>query len=369
MSRISAGALKMTTTHRFASAAIAATFLAASAHAADTLDAVKVSKPPQLAAGAADPAWAKAKALSVALSGGMNFKEGATTAKLKAVYSGDTLYLLVQYADPTESVRRSPFVKQPDGTWKKLQDDADKGGDNNKYYEDKLALIWNVAGSIAGFGETGCMIACHVGEQGKPFGNKYLANAGEIGDIWHLKSVRTGYIGQVDDQYLDNTRFDKDKSPDAGRKSDPKNAGGYADMKLVDGKPEFMHKSGLSAAVTSSVKVASTARVGVPAKATTYYLRDEDKVAFDDARFKPGDEVASIIVAPFTGDRGDISTAIRWNNGQWTVVMARKLVTSSKYDVQFDKLGDTYQFGIAAFDNAQVRHAFHMGSLKLRFTQ
>jgi len=34
-------------------------------------------------------------------------------------------------------------------------------------------------------------------------------------------------------------------------------------------------------------------------------------------------------------------------------------VTGSKYDVQFNNLDGTYEFGLAAFDNAQVRHAFH----------
>jgi hypothetical protein len=349
------------------SVAIAALTLGASAYGADVVTAAKVANPPKLSSGAADPAWAKAKPLAVALSGGANFKGGATTAKLKAVYTSDTLYLLVQYADPTESVRRSPFVKQADGTWKKLADPDDKGGDNNKYYEDKLAIIWNVAGSIKGFGEQGCMVACHAGEQGKPFGNKYLANEGEIGDIWHLKSIRTGYIGQVDDQYLDHTRFDKEKSPEAGRKSDPKAGGGYADIKLVDGKPEFMHKSGLPAKAAASVKVAAAAATKIPARGSDYYVRVEDKVPFDDARFKPGDELASILVAPFTGDRGDISAHIGWKNGQWTMVFARKLATGGKYDVQFDNLGGTYEFGLAAFDNAQVRHAFHTGSLKLRF--
>jgi hypothetical protein len=333
----------------FATATLAALGLASSAYAADTIIAVKAAQPPKLSSLAADPAWAKAKPLSVALSGGENFKGGATTAKIKAVYTADTLYLLVQYADPTESVRRSPYVKQSDGSWKKLKDPDDKGGDNNKYYEDKLALIWNVGNSIKGFAQQGCMAACHAGEEGKPFGNKYLANAGEIGDIWHLKSIRTGYIGQVDDQYLDHTRYDKEKSPEAGRKSDPKTGGGYADIKLVGGKPEFMNKS---------VKPAAK-----------YYLVADAKVAFDDTKFKAGDEVASILVAPFTGDRGDIATAIRWAKGQWTVVMARKLVTGSKYDVQFDNLDATYDFGIAAFDNAQVRHAFHGGALKLKFAK
>jgi len=340
-------------THRIPilAAALAAFTLSASAIAADTLVAAKVAQPPKLAAGASDPAWKKAKALGVPLSGGMNFKDGATKATLKAVYSGDMLYLLLQYDDPTQSVRRSPYQKQADGSWKKVSDPEDKGGDNNKFYEDKFALIWNVGNSIKGFNDQGCMVACHAGEEGKPYGNKYTANPGELGDIWHLKSIRTGYIGQVDDQFLDSTRFDKDKSPEAGRKSDPKTGGGYADIKLVNGKPEFMHKKAIPA----------------NRKGGTYYLKEEDKAPFDDSKFKAGDEVASILVAPFTGDRGDIAASIKWVKGKWTAVMARKLVTGGKTDVQFDDLGATYAFGLAAFDNAQVRHAFQTGALKLQF--
>jgi hypothetical protein len=44
-------------------------------------------------------------------------------------------------------------------------------------------------------------------------------------------------------------------------------------------------------------------------------------------------------------------------------------VTGSKYDVQFDNLDGTYEFGLAAFDNAQVRHAVHFGALQLKFAK
>ena len=285
------------------------------------------------------------------LKGGKNFASGATTARLKAVYTQDMLFLLIQYADPTQSVRRSPYVKQADGTWQKLADPDDKGGDNNKYYEDKVALIWPVGNSIKGFAENGCMMLCHMGEA-KPYGNKYTASEGELGDIWHLKMVRGGYIGQTDDQYVDHTRYDKEKSPEAGRKSDPKTGGGYTDMKLVAGKPEFMNKDGKAAN-----------------KGGTYWLREEDKVAFDDGKFAANDEVASILVSKFTGERGAIDTAIGYKDGGYTVVMARKLATTGKFDVQFATLDAEYPFGLAIFDNAQVRHAFHRGALKLKFAK
>jgi Ethylbenzene dehydrogenase len=336
----------------FAVGLIGALAFVTPASAQNVVTAVKVDKAPDLAAGVADPAWSKAQPLNVALAGGEHFKDGKTNATLKAVYSGDMFYMLVQYDDPTQSVRRFPFQKQPDGSWKKLVDPNDKGGDDNLYYEDKFALIWNIGNSIKNFSTLGCMAACHVGEPGKPFGNKYTASEGELGDIWHMKSIRTGYIGQADDQYLDNTRFDKDKAPEAGRKSDPKTSGGYDDIKLVNGKPEFMHKSGLAAN-----------------KGGTYYLKAEDKVPFDDSKFQPGDEVASILVAPFSGDRGEIAVNIKWADGKWTTVLSRKLVTGSKYDVQFDNLDGTYEFGLAAFDNAQVRHAFQVGALQLKFAK
>jgi Ethylbenzene dehydrogenase len=174
----------------FTLAFLPAVAFALTASTADTVTALKVPNAPDLAAGAADPTWAKAQALSVLLAGGTNFKDGKTTATIRVLYAGDMLYMLVQYDDATESVRRSPYQKQPDGSWKKVSDPDDKGGDNNKFYEDKFALIWNIDNSIKGFSQMACMAACHMGEPGKPYGNKYTASKGELGDIWHMKAHR-----------------------------------------------------------------------------------------------------------------------------------------------------------------------------------
>jgi hypothetical protein len=329
--------------------ALALSALAASAEPL-TVSAVRVGEAPALDGEPTDTAWQKAAATGVVMSGGANFKAGSTQATLKAVYTQDTLCLLLEYDDPTHSVRRSPYVKQEDGTWKKLKDPDDKGGDNNKYYEDKFALIWPINNSIKGFEQTGCMAACHVGEPGKPYGNKYTASEGELGDMWHMKTVRTGVVRQVDDQYLDHTRYDPEKAKEAGRKADAKTGGGYKDIALADGKPELMAKDGKAANAGG-----------------TYYLKEADKAPFDDGKFKPGDEVASILVSPFTGDRGEIASGMRHADGKWTFEMCRKLVTGSPTDVQFDKLDAPYYFGLAAFDNAQVRHAFAASPLKLIF--
>jgi hypothetical protein len=314
--------------------------------------AIKGGEAPKIDGVADDAVWAAAPVTRFTAIKGANFKDnaGMTSGTLQAAYVGDTIYFLLTYEDPTQSFRRSPFVKGQDGKWSKLIDPDDKGGDNNKHYEDKFAMLWNINDSIFGFTEKmSCQAACHAGEPGKPYGNKYTADETELGDIWHMKTVRTGSVGQIDNQYVDSTRFDPVKSPDAGRKSDAGN-GGYNDIKLADGKPEFMNKDARPAN-----------------KGGTYWLRAEDKAAFDDSKFVAGDEVASILVAPFGGDRGAIASGMRWADGKWTFEFARKLTTGSKFDVQFADLAKRYGFGLAVYDNAQVRHAYVQEPLHLMF--
>jgi hypothetical protein len=75
------------------------------------------------------------------------------------------------------------------------------------------------------------------------------------------------------------------------------------------------------------------------------------------------------MIIPLKGDRADIRVATTWKDGVLTSVVSRKLVTGSKFDVQFDKLDAQYPFGFAAFDNAQVRHAVHFDAKYLTFAK
>jgi hypothetical protein len=210
-------------------------------------------------------------------------------------------------------------------------------------------MIWPIDNSIKGFEEQGCAVLCHEG-QGKPYGNKYTPGEGQIGDMWHMKSARTAPAGYVDDQYVDHTRYDAKTSPNAGRKSDPGTATGeYTSIPMVNGKPQFMNRDGKAANAGG-----------------TYYIQRGNEVPFVD-NFKAGDEVASHINNPLLGDRADIKVATTWSNGMLTSVVSRKLVTGSKYDVQFAKRDERYPFGIAAFDNAAVRHATPDDALFLVF--
>ncbi len=311
------------------------------------LVSVPVEAAPALDGVADDAVWADAPAVTIPVAGGAN--NGSTEIQLQSVYSGDMVYYLATWADPTESFIRSPWVMQEDGTWKKLTDPNDKGGDNNLYYEDKLAFIWPIAESIPNFETQGCFTACHAGENSevKPFGNKYTAEDGQLGDIWHWKSVRN--VNQVDDQYLDATRYSPD-TPEAGRHSDAKDSGGYVNNETED------------KTMPASMQPLDAPRDGSPG-----HILDSEKLPFDASVFSAGDMVPAIIVSEFVGDRGDITAGWKWADGVWTLEFGRKLATGSEHDVQFDDLAATYYFGVSAFDNAQVRHAYESGATPFVF--
>jgi len=301
-----------------------------------------VSAAPQVD-GAAESLWDDVPAVSVLTVGGAN--AGSHQVSLKSVYSGDRVYFLVQWTDPTQSTMRFPWVKQDDGSWMQLNDGSDH--DEIVYYEDKFAFIWNIDNSIAGFNQGGCMVTCHVGEANKAYGNKYAPTADGRGDIWHWKGVRSNPVGYADDQYLDGQQWSEDNGS-AGRHSDPSDGGGYVNNKNEAGDaPAFAGPNG----------------AGGP-----YWILNSEKSEFVDT-FSAGDEIPGIIVEQPLGDRADISAKGTYGADGWTLEISRALVTGSEYDVQFDNLGESYYFGIGAFDNAQVRHAYQTGVTALSFDQ
>lgn len=320
--------------------------LAISAGSAATLTSVKVDVAPVID-GTPEAIWDRAAAMTVNVAGGANTGSHAVT--LKSIYTDDSVYFLATWNDPTESLMREPWVKQQNGTWVQLKDPDDMGGDNNKYYEDKFAQIWNI--NAAGFETTGCFVTCHAGEAGKPYGNKYTANPGEMADMWHAKLVRTNPTGYIDDQYVDSTRYNMTAAPEAGRKSDPGLVPYYINgINASTGMPNF----------TSADQPAQVSKV--------YWIFDDQKLPFNDT-YRANDEIAAIIVRPPTGDRADIKGKAVYQDGRWTMEYGRKLTTGSQYDVQFSDMEKEYAFGTAIFDNAQVRHSYESGVSKLIFAE
>jgi hypothetical protein len=308
----------------------------------------------------AETAWDKATALEVKLdqmpyepsNGYDGIRE--TTAKIKSLHDDKYAYFYIQYADPTQSFARFPWVKQADGTWKQSIK-KDSTGHDNTYYEDKVGMYWEI--NARGFKKKGCAVSCHLTEEGlnngikdTSAGRKYTNEPGETIDMWHWKSVRTGPLGMADDQYVDSVA-DPKLNKNWGRHGDVKTGGGYTNnVNEAKTGPAFMNSP--------------------YSEKDKYWVLPKSKAKFVDT-FKTGDVVPGIVITPFTGPRGDIKVASNWKDGVWTLEIKRALVTigekSEIQDVQFRDLGKVYYFGISVFDNSQINHVYHEGSIGMTF--
>lgn len=309
--------------------------------------------------GAMDAVWSKAKPIEIKLdelpykpnNGYTGIK--STTSTLRAMHDGESLYLLVQWDDPTESLERFPWQKQADGSWKQLMN-KDSTGHDNTYYEDKFAFFWDI--NARGFKKKGCDIACHMpdddglieGVKDTSAGRHFTKRDNETIDMWHWKSARSNPVDQMDDQFVNS---DRQQSKSWGRHPDDKTAGSYSKNKNEAGTaPAWMNS--------------------IAANGPRYWVLDDQKQAFEDT-FKAGDVIGGVVAKAAEGSRGDLTAKGVWKEGRWTLEIKRKLVTehpnSQIQDVQFSDLSKAYPFGVTAFDNAQINHLYHTKSYQLVF--
>ena len=344
------------------------------------VEAIKVGTGTSLQApvvdGFFDPAWDRIARTRLRVTDGWGDADFVT---LKAAYDATYLYLLVVWDDDKASIRRQPWVKQGDGSWKVLDAKSptptagtnwadyrgavlDEENSARFNYEDKLAIMWNTYGAttVAGFDQTGCAVTCHdLGRNNGPGttynytnqelgAKKYTNSSSEIADLWHWKLVRNNQHGKADDQYVRYWVRGPTGAADGGRASDA-GASGYGNNPDAGGRPQYRGPS-----------------ITVP----PYYILDNQKVALTTAELAAlaaGTEIANMITSGPTGARADVDAKGIWNTGNWVVEFRRKLVTGDVNDVQFDDLARAYAFGVSIFDNAQIEHRYTPVVAKLAF--
>ncbi|BHH85883.1 ethylbenzene dehydrogenase-related protein [Desulforhopalus sp. 52FAK] len=303
--------------------------------------------------GMADKAWSAAKGITVTVdelpyepnNGYTGMQK--TDVTIKSLYDENSIYFLITYKDSSKSLERFPWIKQEDGSWKKMANKDDTGHDNT-YYEDKFAMFWDI--STKGFDTDGCMIACHLDEPGdSSAGRKYTDSADQTIDMWHAKYVRSLPMGMWDDQYVDNNT-DPKKNKGWGRKGDT-GKGGYKNNDNADKSgPAFMNLK--------------------PTADEMYYVIPSKRVPFVDT-YEAGDVVPGITISPMMGGRADILSRNEYKDGVWTLEVVRHLITEGEnvetQDVQFTDKSKSYPFGIAVFDNSQINHLYHTETLELKF--
>jgi hypothetical protein len=327
-------------------------FFAATAWSQNVLVAAHVATSPTIDGIGTDAVWRSSDPLAVRLGytpyEPSNGYPGvsSTDATLRAAYADGKIYFLIQWNDPTRSLERFPWVKQADGSWVQSQN-KDSTGHENTYYEDKFAMLWNINSRT--FANAGCAVLCHMGVDSGSAGRKYTSPEQTV-DMWHWKGVRTGPLGQIDDQFIDSNT-DPAVNSGWGRAGDARTGGGYYNNAEAG---QIRYQNPTTGIVQSD----------------DYWIVDSEKVPFVDT-YEPGDKIAGIVVAPFEGSRADIAAEAVWTNGVWTLEISRDLVTvgqnSEVQDVQFRDLTKSYPFGIAAFDNSQINHLFHWNVLRMEF--
>lgn len=361
----------------------------AAAGASRLLTAAKVTSGP-VVDGVAESAWNSVTGIEIPIGGGF---AGAINVTMKAMYvPGDRVYFLFTWDDPTESVERAPWLLTASGWLHQPVTPGLYSNENLAYwrtqpagylYEDKLAVIWNTTGASAvdGFNENGCAVLCHVNRPGDARPLKYTNEVGQTADMWHWKLVRLNALHRIDDQYVWWNR-NLAVSSSGGRSGDPGGSEYASNSTLVT-----LSNGAIVPRYTSNnmpnrfymVDSATAAQWAATSPGFTIDPNDIARLTTTGDNYAVGDRLAyPIATLKPNVDRSHIEAFGAWSAGRWTLEVSRPLVTNSTggvptgqtaavpVDVQFTP-GETYHFGIAVFENAQIEHSWSPAVYRFRF--
>jgi thiosulfate reductase cytochrome b subunit len=343
------------------------------------LDAVHTDAPPTLDGRPNDAVWAKAQPVELRLANGANLPGGQSRVQLRAAHDGERVYLLCEWTDPTRSQKHVPMLKTADG-WRIAQT-AYRDADENRFYEDKLALMLARGDSWAALRSIHLGPRPLAGQPGAPGGRGlHYTVDGSVLDVWHWKSVRNAAERQADDNFFGPplpapAETSRRRDPDSGawlprytagyRKDPPGTYSGYE-----------MNWENFAEGVTLPLRLPDDPRDVAHLQGANLDAARSDGgdwwIEFNDTRpYADGPDllpVGTILpsVLPtgrLTGDRGDIQARGTWHEGRWRLELSRLLDTGSDKDVP---VADGTLLWVAVFDHSQTRHAYHLRPVRIR---
>ena len=297
------------------------------AAAKQTLTAVYVKEAP---GGLDDPAWQKAKAVEIPFEGKEKFAGKKASVTTRALYTDDGIFLLFNWKDEAKSVTKDAWTF-----------DGQKW-EHRKGNEDRIALLFEV-NRINNFATKGCAITCH-GPPGAPTKQfKFAtASAAEKGDLWHWKAARSDPYKHADDTWLTAAGEKTGRMNDAGSGGDVKN-------EVEDkSKPRLMQDPNKKPS------------------APGFLLVEEAVEIKDYSVFKPGDVITYQMPKKPEGSRADIKALSNHADGQWTLMLSRKLDTGNEDDVAFN-VKKSYSFAMALFDDSGDENSYDSEVVTLEF--
>ncbi len=297
--------------------------------AKQTLIAAKVKSDPT---GLDDSVWKKAKAIDIPFDGKEAFAGKHTSVTTKALYTKENIFFFYRWKDADKSITKGAW-KLEGGKW------IHQNGN-----EDRISMLFEID-RINNFATKGCAIVCHVpeGAANAKDGKFGTSSAAQKGDLWHWKAARSNPAGFADDTWV--TMISDKKG---GRKSDAGQGGDQKNITTDKSKPKYMLAQNKSLD-NDGVLLASHA-----VEITDY------------AVFKEGDTLTYRMPKMPAGSRADITAMSRYANGEWTVMLSRKMDTGNPDDTAFNSKRK-YNFAMALFDNSGDEDSYDSEVITLKF--
>jgi hypothetical protein len=292
----------------------------------------------QRPSGPNDPVWNGVPPDWLHVKGRDSFSNEDVKVSMKAAYTPDEIFFLFRWPDPTKSITKKAW--RFDGTnWVHLEGD-----------EDRLALIFEIT-RIEGFATRGCTVICHSPPDVSRKDWKLATHdPAEKADLWHWKAARSNPYHSADDGWLTVAGNPSGSYRTTGRRSDAGEGGDVLNETEDKSGPMYMRYPSMK-----------PLELG--------FLLYEDAVPISpDAVFSAGDMLTYRMPRKPDQSRADIKATAQYANGEWTLMLSRKLKTGWPDDVQFNIRKD-YSFALALFDDSGDDHSKATLAMMLRFAR
>ncbi|MDF1592467.1 MAG: ethylbenzene dehydrogenase-related protein [Desulfobacterales bacterium] len=283
-----------------------------------------------------DAIWQQIRPVQVPVKGRGELNREGEFVTTRAIYTDDSIFFHLQWKDPTRSIIKQSW--QYDGKrWFHMQGN-----------EDRIALLFEIT-RINKFASRGCAVTCHSpADLPKSQWKFATSRATEKGDLWHWKAARSDPYKYADDAWLTVAGNPTGSYRETGRRKDA-GSGGDINNQTGDGlRPLYMPN---------------------PARkdASPEFLLKEDAIPIKDySVFQPGTVIPFRLPVKPNGSRFDVKAESRYQDGQWSVMLYRKLDTGHEDDVKFNPK-KRYSFAMAVFDDSGDDHSKATKALLLVF--